>query len=569
MGHSPPVNLDRLPARRRSLLAALLLFAAVDARAEKKPNEVRLAILQTSDLHGHLLPWDYQKAKEADWGLARVATRVREARRTERNLLLLDAGDTIQGSPIQFLHSRNKDAGKDAMAATMSAIGYDAMAVGNHEFNFGLDVLRKAERESTFPWLSANTRRLDGSAAFAETLVKTYDGVRVGILGMTTPNIPGWEPEANRPGLKWEDPVDTAKRLVPILRGKERCDFVVVVIHSGAEIDLETGEANGTAHENRVADIAKSVPGVDLLLTGHTHRKIPLTKIHGVPMIQPGRWGEAVARVDVRFVRKGGRWSVASLDGALLPSDASVAPDEEIARLAAPYHDAALRYLDETVANAEEAFPAGRARLEDTPLLDLVNDAQLEATGADLSAASLLPGGSFSGLPKGPVKVRDLFALYPYENQLVVVEVTGDALRRYLERAAEFYGDAAWAGGRLVLTPKKGMVGYNFDALAGATYRLDPTAPVGARVKELRIGGRAVAPTDRFTLAVNSYRAQGGGGYEALKGSKVVKLVATEIRDLLIDRVRKLGTLTPKTDRNWVVAPDAVWAEPPARLPAQ
>jgi 2',3'-cyclic-nucleotide 2'-phosphodiesterase/3'-nucleotidase len=376
---------------------------------------------------------------------------------------------------------------------------------------------------------------------------------------MTTPNIPNWEPEANRPGLKWEDPVLTAKRLVPVLRGKERCDFVVVLIHSGPEIDLVTGAPDGTAAENRVAALAWEVPGIDLLLTGHTHRKIPLTRINGVPLIQPGRWGEFLARVDVTFERKGRGWQVSSLTGALLPSDVSVAVDSAIAAIARPHDERARAYLDETIAVANEALPASRARLEDTALLDLVNEAQLEATGADLSMTSLLPGGRFEGLPKGPITVRNVFALYPYENQLVAVEIDGVTLKACLERAAEFYGAATWDGGRLVLTPKEGMIPYNFDVVQGASYRIDPTAPVGSRVKDLSFHGQPVKPGDRFTLAVNSYRAQGSGGYTALKGSKVVKVVSEEIRELLITRLKAAGHVRPHVDHNWVVAPDSAW----------
>jgi 2',3'-cyclic-nucleotide 2'-phosphodiesterase/3'-nucleotidase len=209
--------------------AALLAVGPV-AGAER----VAVTILQTTDLHGHLLPWDYQRAQPADEGLARVASRIAAIRRETPNVLLLDAGDTIQGTPIEFLHAKNPSKGPDPMAEAMSALRYDAMSVGNHEFNFGLAVLRKAQKESSFPWLSSNTRNVsDGSAAFPEYLVKTVAGIRIGILGLTTPNIPNWEPARNRPGLRWEDPVDAAKRLVPVLRGKEKCDFVVALIHSG------------------------------------------------------------------------------------------------------------------------------------------------------------------------------------------------------------------------------------------------------------------------------------------------------------------------------------------------
>ncbi len=566
-----------LSSRLRSFHLPLLLLAAWaaaplaagPAAAAAEPPRERITVLETSDLHVNLLPWDYARGRSADWGLARVASRVAAIRKETPNVILLDGGDTIQGTPIGWLHARRPDGTPDPMAAAMSEMRYDAMAVGNHDFNFGLDVLRKAEKESTFPWLSANTRyEKDGSAAFPEYLVKEVAGVRVGILGLTTPNIPNWEPEPNRRGLKWEDPVDTARRLVPVLRGKERCDVVVVLIHSGLEIDPVTGEPNGTAHENRVASIAKDVPGIDLILMGHTHRKVPpTTRVFGVPVAQPGRWGEALARVDLDVERRDGSWKVTGVSGELLPSDASVPVDPAIAAIARPQHERALAYLDEPIATAAGAFPGERARLEDTALLDLVNDTQRAATGAQLSMTSLLPG-RFEGFPAGPLTVRQVYALYPYENQLSVLEVDGATLKAVLEHAASFYGSAAWENGKLVLTPKPGMIPYNFDVLQGASYRIDPTAPEGSRIRDLRFQGREVKPDDTFTLAVNSYRAQGSGGYGALKKAKLVRTYNDEIRELIIDRLRKGKTVVPVVDENWFVAPEADWAPQAPRRPA-
>ena len=260
---------------RLSVLLLSLTLAASAGAADR----VTITVLETSDLHANLLPWNYARGAEGDWGLARVATRVREIRAKAPNVLLLDGGDTIQGAPIAWLEARRPSGGPHPVAAAMNALSYDAMTVGNHEFNFGLEVLRRAQKDSAFPWLSANTRNAaDGGAAFPEFLVKMLGGVRVGVLGLTTPNIPGWEPVANRPGLSWEDPVETAKRLVPVLRGREKCDVVVVLIHSGLEVDPSTGKADGTEYENHVVRVAKDVPGIDLLLTGHSHRKLPLTR---------------------------------------------------------------------------------------------------------------------------------------------------------------------------------------------------------------------------------------------------------------------------------------------------
>lgn len=553
------------PLRVSVLLLPLLL--AVPAGAV---DRVAITVLQTSDLHANLLPWDYARGAEGAWGLARVATRIREIRKTAPNVLLLDGGDTIQGAPTGWLEARRPSGGPHFVAAAMNSLAYDAMAVGNHEFNFGMDVLRRAQRDSSFPWISANTRNeADGSAAFPEYLVKELAGIRVGVLGLTTPNIPGWEPLANRPGLKWEDPVATAGRLVPLLRGQERCDVVVVLVHGGLEIDLVTGEPNGTAHENRAAALARDVPGIDLILMGHTHRRLPLTRVHGVPVTQPGRWGEALARVDLVVERSAGKSRVVEASGTLLPSDASVAIDPEVAAIARAPHGRALSYLSEALATATGPFPGGRARLEDTALLDLVNETQLEVTGADLSLTSLLPF-RFDGWETGPVTVRQVYALYPYENQLVVLEVDGARLRSVLEHAASYYGTSEWREGRLVITPRAGMTPYNFDVLQGASYRVDPTAPVGSRVRELRFKGRDVTDADRFSLAVNSYRAQGSGGYTALEGARLLRTYNDEVRELLVEKLRKSGTIQPLTDRNWFLAPDLAWAPvpPPVAVPA-
>jgi len=561
--------------RRAAAGLALALLLGPPARAEES---VTVTVLHTSDVHGNLLPWDYLRSRPSDVGLARVATRVAAIRKETPNVLLLDGGDTIEGVAPQYLQSRRDRFGAllasegapdaDPMMRAMNAMGYDAMAVGNHEFNFGLSVLRKAEKDAAFPWISANTRNAkDGSPAFPEYVVKSVGGVRVGILGLTTPNIPNWEPEANRPGLVWEDPVATAKRLVPKLRADHKCDLVVVLFHSGIEVDPATGVPDGTEAENRVAAVAREVPGIDLILTGHSHRLVPLTRLHGVPVVQPGRWGEALDRVDVDLERAGSRWKVSGVRGEQLPSNASVTPDPAVAAIAAPFDRAARRWLDETLAETEEAFPAERARLEDTALLDFVNGVQLKTTGADLSMTSLLPGGRYAGLPKGRVTVRDVFALYPYENQLVVLEIDGAQLKACLERAAEFYAGASIEGGKLVLVPNSKMIPYNFDAVQGASYRIDPLAPVGQRIRELSVKGRPVQPTDRFTLAVNSYRAQGAGGYTALRNAKVVRSQPVEIRDLLIEALRSAGRLRPSVDRNWIVAPEVVFAPPPARPP--
>ena len=179
---------------------------------------------------------------------------------------------------------------------------------------------------------------------------------------------------------------------------------------------------------------------------------------------------------------------------------------------------------------------------------------------------SLLPF-RYDGWPAGPLTVRQVYSLYPFENQLVVVEIDGTRLRSLLEHAARFYEGAEWKDGRLVVTPRATVRPYNFDVVQGVSYRIDPTAPPGERVRELRYQGRDVKPADLFTLAVNSYRAQGAGGYEALRGARLLRSYNDEIRELLVERLRSAGTVHPVTDRNWVLAPETAWAPAPAPPP--
>lgn len=551
---------------RPRLFLTLLAVLFTSARLLAAGSSVTITILQTTDVHGRLMPWDYSRAAEDNVGLVRLGAAIERIRKETPNVLLLDAGDTIQGTPVTYLAARNGKNIKHPMAAVMNALKFDAMAVGNHEFNYGLDVLRKAEKDSSFPWLSANTlRSSDGRPAFQEYLVKSIGGVRVGILGLTTPNIPNWEPEENRAGLKWEDPVVTASRLVPVLKNKEKCEAVIVLIHSGPEVDLVSLASDGTEVENRVYRLAKDVPGIDVILTGHTHRKIPLTRLHGVPVVQPGRWGDTLARVALTFSGKAGKRAVASVTGELIPNGAEMGLHAEGMRLSEPYHKEASEFMDRVIAEAKETFSPAGARAGDTAILDLVNGIQLEITGADLSMAAPLFSFRYEGLKKGPVRVRDIFGLYPYENQLVLLEINGEILRAVLERAAEYYSSASWKDGKLAIEPHPRMPSYAFETVQGVSYRIDPSAPLGSRIKDLTFKGRPVSPSDTFTLATNSYRVQGAGGYDALAKGKVLKRFSGEIREQLIEHMRNKGTVEPRVDHNWIVAPDVVLAPAPPR----
>jgi 2',3'-cyclic-nucleotide 2'-phosphodiesterase (5'-nucleotidase family) len=536
-----------------------------------KPKSVTISILHTTDLHGHLLSWDYETAKPVDdYGLARVATLIRRVREEPNvNTILVDAGDCIQGSPLADLHAeggpehkREGDGLPDPQMACMNALAYDAFTVGNHEYNFGLTVLERARSEAKFPWLSANTMKTSpqGAGAYQAYLVKEVEGVRIGILGLTTPGIPTWDDPPHYAGLEFDDPLETAKHFVPILRGMERCDAVVLVCHMGLEENDQGKVSPGQApNENRVLAIARSVPGIDAIVMGHTHVLIPSRTENGVLLTEAGRWGQALGRLDLTFEKAGPGWTLSDKRANLLKVDKSVPEDPAIVAIAQPYHDRAEAYLKTEIATAAVPLSGADGRLRDNALLDLVHKTQLEAGKADVSLAPMF--NTRVAIAAGPITVRDAFALYPYENTLAVLEVTGKDLKAALEHAAEYYTGYDFGKSNAPLV-NSAIPGYNFDIAQGVGYTLDLMQPVGQRIRNLSWHGKPLDEDKKLKVAVSNYRVNGGGGYDMFKGKPVVSRSEQPTRDLLIDELRKVKTVTNASDGNWRLVPS--WLGEPA-----
>jgi len=345
------ISIGFSPRRLAAALFALSLAGLLPAQT--------LTILHTSDLHGHVDPADEPGGRDRGESLARVAAAVRLARAESRPVLLLDSGDTIQGTPTQALvfSGAIRYAG-DPTVRAMNLVGYTAMAVGNHEFDFGLPRLRTSEKEARFPWLSANIVGADGQPAFEPYVVRTAGGVRVGILGLTTPTVPFWEASSHLSGLRFLDAVEAAKKYVPILRGKERCDVVVVLTHQGFERDLDTGAPRQGAvpSENQAYALASEVGGIDLLLTGHTHVAIEPRKLGPTWVSQPGRFGNTLTRFDLTLEKKAGRWVLRAVTGRNL-SMKDVAPDPAVVASTATERQAAARILSTDSALCIGAWP--------------------------------------------------------------------------------------------------------------------------------------------------------------------------------------------------------------------
>src|ERR1044071_10505668 len=255
-------------------MTLVVLLTLVFVARSFVPDRVQITILSTTLFRSNINPIDYYTNKPDNRGIAKVATLIKRIRKEQPNVVLIDSGDTIQGSPLESFHGRKNNQPPDPMMLTMDSLNYDAMAVGNHEYNFGLKVLEKARKEANFPWLSANTYdKATGKPHYKPYIVKEVAGVKIGILGLTTPGVPNWDNPPNWAGLEFHEPVAEARKWVSMLRDQEKADVVVIAMHMGLEEDLRTGEVTPgqVPHENEAITIAKEVPAVDVIFIGHTH----------------------------------------------------------------------------------------------------------------------------------------------------------------------------------------------------------------------------------------------------------------------------------------------------------
>lgn len=546
--------------KRQNPIAVIIILLAVTLAAlppgvGSAAKRLHVVILGTTDLHGNLFPIDYYTDKPDNRGLAKIATIIKRTRQENKNVLLIDSGDTIQGTPLEYYHNKKNNQPIDPMMLAMNALQYDAMTVGNHEYNFGLQVLEKARGEAKFPWLSANSYNLGTvETHYAPYIVKEVEGVRIGILGLTTPGIPNWENAPNYAGLEFHDPLLEAKKWVPVLRGKERADVVVIAMHMGLEEDLRTGETNPgqVTNENRAIAIAREVPGVDLIFMGHTHRDNPSVVINGVQLIQANYWGRHLARVDLYLENDGKAWRVFARGARTIAVDDSVKPDPEILALGAPYNDETQAWLSRPIGESALELTAAEARFRDTAILDLIQRVQLEAGKADVSMAAVF--NPDARVAKGAVTVRDIAGLYVYENTLVVLEVTGQQLKDALEHSAKYFRPYEPGKTPADLVDEK-IPAYNFDIAEGVNYVLNLNKPIGQRIEQLEFQGKPLLPTQKLRLATNNYRVNGGGGYTMYKGAPVVYRSSVEIRELIIDWVERNKKIPTTPTNNWKLLP--------------
>lgn len=550
-----------------------------------------LTLLATTDVHGNVLNWDYFANRPypegEELGLARASTLINGVREDKGSdsVLLVDNGDTIQGTPLAYYYAKQEPITETGqvhpLAKTYNHLGYDAQVVGNHEFNYGLDLLAKYKDQVDFPLLGANVIDDDDNSTHLDpyTLVKkSVDGqeITVGVLGVTTPGSRIWDKNNLSGKVHFDDPVETAKKYVPEMKDKG-ADVVVVLSHSGKDPQGQTWDPS-QLQENVSTSVAK-VPGVDVLVAGHTHRNVPsevVTRSDGskVLITQPNYWARSVSEVGLPIDLDTGHvdWAGAEPEAKPLVTQGDVADDPEIEDLVKSQHEKTIDYVNTKIGSVKTTLSAKTSYYEDTAILDFISHVQSETVESALAGteyedlpviSQASPFSRTAEFPAGDITIRDVAGLYVFDNTLGGVKINGAQLRKYLEYSARYFKQTEEgaefdpAEGTNAVDEGTGapIPDYNFDALSGIDYDINVSKPVGERIENLTdANGQPVDDEDDFVLAINNYRQSGGGDYPVGDLEEVYN-EQLEIRQTLIDWVEKQQIVDEKDffDPNWQV----------------
>ncbi|MBQ9252922.1 MAG: bifunctional metallophosphatase/5'-nucleotidase [Clostridia bacterium] len=479
----------------------------------------KCTIYFTSDTHGFLYNTNFVDDQPRPLGL--LGMRFPK----DENTLIIDGGDTIQGSPLTYFCRAEGE--EMPIAAALNARGYDYVTLGNHDFNHGPADLRSYLEALDATCLCAN---VEGDLPLRGATVHTLgNGLRVGLVGIVTSWVNRWEKPENLQGLRVTDPLEAARRAIKALAGQY--DILVGIYHGGIERDLETGRLLSETDENIACKLCEELP-FDILLTGHQHIALAEGSWHGVHLVQTPCNAPAYIRAELG---EDGKWRSCLVE---------VSAEQSLTLAEAALRQRMEAWLDRPIGHLSRAiFPENRLTMarEGSAIADFFNRVQLWATGAELSCSSL--PNELRGFD-ADVTVRDVVASYVYSNTLAVLEVTGETLRQALEQCASYFD---WdEEGRLCiaepfLRPKEAH--FNYDFFAGLEYRFDLSQPRGQRVKMMARQGKPIQPEDRFTLVMNNYRATGSGDFECYVGCPVLREVQTEVSELIIQYLAEHDTI--------------------------
>ena len=559
-----------------------LVYLLMTFSAQGQNKSIKLVLLETSDIHGNYLPYDFLNGRPGSGSMARISTYVRCLRQSEGEhaVVLLDNGDILQGQPTAYYYNFIDTTSVHLCAAALNYLRYDAGTVGNHDIETGHAVYDRWVRQCHFPMLGANTvRTTDSQPYWKPYTILERQGVKIAVLGMITPGIPQWLPQNLWSGLHFDDMVTTAQRYMPEMRRK--ADVIVGLFHSGVGHKGQTE----TDAENASIQVAEQVPGFDVIFCGHDHRranlKIANAQGDSVLILNPAANAQAIARADIELTFTDGKLTGKHMDGQI--ADVSkIEADTAFTTYFAAQADTVRNFTNRVIGYNENAMTTEPAFFGPSAFIDFLHQMQLSISGAEISFAA--PLAFNATIPKGEIRVRDMFNLYRYENMLYVMELTGQEVKDYLE-----YSYAGWTNQMksaqdhlLLFRPNPQQYSdpwqrlanpsYNFDSAAGLRYTVDVTQPAG---KKIHIEGMANgSPFDlkkTYRCAINSYRGNGGGGLltegAGIAADELPKRIVwstdKDLRYYLLTGISAMRTISPAPLNEWKFIPEA-WTRPAA-----
>jgi len=509
-----------------------------------------LRILQTSDVHGYVYPRSYSTNKAADIGLAQISTLIKRYR--NKNTILIDTGDTIQGSPLTYHHAKEKEGLQNPLSKVYNYLNYDFVTIGNHEFNYGIAYLNNYLNYLDAKIINCNIlKTVSNAPLYGEKyqIVDFENGPKIAIIGATTHYIPNWEQPKNIEGITFDDAFIAIKDTVAFVKNNEKPDFIIVSYHGGFERDLETGElAMNDTGENQGYKILKEIPDIDLLLTGHQHRTLT-GKLFNTYYTQPALNGTALGLVDINFSYDNQSWSyqVSTIDILMTKN---VSADEELLKVIASDEAETQLFLDTPIGKTKNDLLITDqldARLNKHPLVSFINQVQLEYSHADISSCSL--GNDVSGFRKD-ITIRDVIGTYVFPNSLVIKAVPGKILLKALEKTAEFF---EVENNKVIFSPKFNVPKlqlYAYDMYDNINYTIDLREPHSKRIKNVTFKGEPLIDDKIYKVVMNNYRAAGGGDYLFFRECETLKDIQIDVIELLINYIYEKKEIIVNTTNN-------------------
>lgn len=540
-------------------------------------HNTKIKIVYTTDVHGNFFPVDYITMSPVDGSLSRVVSAIDSIRETPggNNLVLLDNGDFLQGQPSVYYYNYIDTISPYLASEIYNYIGYDATTIGNHDVETGHAVYDRWRSQNRMPLLGANViDNKSGQPYLRPYVILEKDGVRIAVLGLLTPAIPAWLPENLWSGLSFEDMVTSAKKWIPIIKSNENPDIIIGLFHSGHDETMRTGEFL----ENASLKIAREVPGFDALLIGHDHQKFHevIENVAGekVTVLNPANNAKAVGLLEFDIEKSNGKLRSKKIASNILDVS-GFEPDKAFLEKFAPQREKIRNYVARKIGNVSEEMSIDDAFFGPSSFMSFLHRLQLDISGADISFAAPLSFGAV--IRKGPMKVSDTFTLYKYENMLYVIKMTGREIKSYLEESYSIWTRQITDSQHHLINFKSenpslndnrlAKPAYNFDSATGIDYTVDVTKPKGEKINISSLSdSRSFSLDSTYTVAINSYRANGGGNLlsdgagisrEELK-KRIVSATDKDLRYYLIDYIEKHPDIEVQTIHNWKFIPDGI-----------